>query len=88
MSKDDKPAIEAPQGGAPSLAPEVQEPAQCSICADDIQDPAKGRCQHAFCLGCLTRWVKLSSDCPLCRAEIDRIVHWPSGECPNKSRRR
>jgi hypothetical protein len=46
---------------------------KCPICRDELG--AKGSrtlftlCYHRFCKGCYKEWAKVSSDCPVCKAD-------------------
>uniref|UniRef100_A0A7S1KW10 RING-type domain-containing protein n=1 Tax=Alexandrium catenella TaxID=2925 RepID=A0A7S1KW10_ALECA len=42
----------------------------CSICTGVFFDPQVGRCGHRFCGFCIEQWLKRSTHCPLCRAEL------------------
>lgn len=49
---------------------------ECTIC---LEKCAKKEvlciksCQHEFCNGCLTEWLKLNKTCPLCRADASKV---------------
>ncbi|NXL95640.1 TOPRS ligase, partial [Alectura lathami] len=46
----------------------------CPICRDARQDIARVTpCNHMFCVGCIQRWARLRSSCPLCRTEMTTI---------------
>ena len=43
----------------------------CPICFDNCPNPVKTKCNHNFCNKCLIKLQKLSSECPLCKNELD-----------------
>jgi Ring finger domain len=49
-----------------------QETEICSICLYKLKSSVRSLpCSHQFHASCLTSWLNKSSDCPLCRQEID-----------------
>ncbi|ELP85815.1 E3 ubiquitin protein ligase hrd-1 precursor, putative [Entamoeba invadens IP1] len=50
---------------------EEDEEHTCMICRDVMTDAVKLKCGHMFHRECLQQWFSRSSDCPLCRTEID-----------------
>ncbi|NXK23766.1 TOPRS ligase, partial [Arenaria interpres] len=46
----------------------------CPICCDSQDGIAYvSPCRHKFCLGCILRWVRRTSSCPLCRGRVEEI---------------
>ncbi|CAG9315615.1 unnamed protein product [Blepharisma stoltei] len=44
----------------------------CTICNEIFTDPTRVSCGHTFCSHCILQWIKKSSTCPNCRANIDK----------------
>ncbi|KOS19604.1 Peroxisome biogenesis factor 10 [Escovopsis weberi] len=42
---------------------------KCTLCLEDMRDPAATQCGHVFCWECIGDWVKEKPECPLCRRE-------------------
>lgn len=42
----------------------------CPICQGVIWNGVETRCQHCFCSGCLSSWLKSGKGCPVCRTPI------------------
>jgi hypothetical protein len=40
----------------------------CAVCKEKATSPCAGRCGHVCCQECWTKWLKVNSSCPLCRA--------------------
>lgn len=56
---------------------EVPQGATCSICLTGIRDIQQfGRlpkCQHVFCVECITKWAEINNRCPLCKSRFNII---------------
>ena len=47
----------------------VLEKQECAICQETMRGTCRElRCQHAFCLPCIDRWLSVNATCPLCKA--------------------
>lgn len=46
----------------------------CAVCLGEVEDGELGRllpaCSHAFHVGCIDAWLRLSSTCPVCRSAV------------------
>ncbi|KAK3309604.1 Pex12 amino terminal region-domain-containing protein [Chaetomium strumarium] len=42
---------------------------KCTLCLEELKDPAATQCGHVFCWACIGDWVKEKPECPLCRRE-------------------
>jgi peroxin-10 len=42
---------------------------KCTLCLEELKDPAATQCGHVFCWECIGDWVKEKPECPLCRRE-------------------
>ena len=40
---------------------------KCTLCLEDMKDPAATACGHVFCWGCISEWCRSKPECPLCR---------------------
>ncbi|KAK9825642.1 hypothetical protein WJX81_003822 [Elliptochloris bilobata] len=51
----------------------------CSICLSyvtDLREKAVAEpCMHAFCVACLSQWLKLKRTCPLCKGRVVRYLY-------------
>merc|ERR1711894_205904 len=46
----------------------------CSICLFSLVDPYRvDPCEHTFCNECLSKWLKRSVYCPVCRTPMDKF---------------
>ena len=48
---------------------------QCSICMNDINENNGGflDCGHCFHNGCLEKWIKIKTNCPMCRKHFNKL---------------
>ncbi|ROT36888.1 hypothetical protein SODALDRAFT_335104 [Sodiomyces alkalinus F11] len=42
---------------------------RCTLCLEEMRDPAATACGHVFCWDCIGDWVREKPECPLCRRE-------------------
>lgn len=42
---------------------------KCTLCLEELRDPAATQCGHVFCWTCIGDWVREKPECPLCRRE-------------------
>ncbi|KAL2155120.1 hypothetical protein VTH82DRAFT_3796 [Thermothelomyces myriococcoides] len=42
---------------------------KCTLCLEEMKDPAATQCGHVFCWACIGDWVREKPECPLCRRE-------------------
>ncbi|GAB1310107.1 peroxisome bioproteinsis factor 10 [Madurella fahalii] len=42
---------------------------KCTLCLEELKDPAATSCGHVFCWSCISDWVREKPECPLCRRE-------------------
>jgi len=50
---------------------------QCMICLSNFEDHEEVRrlpCHHIFHANCIDEWLRRCTDCPICKANIDRAV--------------
>ena len=49
-----------------------QEPLNCPVCYNDVQESTVLSCNHVFCNDCIFTWIckKNHNNCPICRTEI------------------
>ncbi|KAF2456734.1 Pex12 amino terminal region-domain-containing protein [Lineolata rhizophorae] len=40
---------------------------RCTLCLEDMKDPAVTTCGHVFCWACIGDWCREKPECPLCR---------------------
>ncbi|KAF3764825.1 hypothetical protein M406DRAFT_239657, partial [Cryphonectria parasitica EP155] len=43
---------------------------KCTLCLEELKDPAATGCGHVFCWTCIGDWVREKPECPLCRREV------------------
>lgn len=48
---------------------------ECSICMNDINENSGGYldCGHCFHNNCLGKWIKIKTDCPMCRKHFNKL---------------
>ena len=40
---------------------------ECSICLEECENYIKLNCNHIYHYECISKWIKSSTTCPLCR---------------------
>ncbi|OXB71391.1 UNVERIFIED_CONTAM: hypothetical protein H355_010356 [Colinus virginianus] len=50
---------------------------RCPICLDNWGDSAAYAmpCCHRFCLQCIQQWTSMKPQCPLCKRDVESIIH-------------
>jgi peroxin-10 len=43
---------------------------KCTLCLDEMKEPAATACGHFFCWACISDWVREKAECPLCRRDV------------------
>ncbi|KAL1843739.1 hypothetical protein VTJ49DRAFT_120 [Mycothermus thermophilus] len=43
---------------------------KCTLCLEEMKDPAATQCGHVFCWACIGDWVREKPECPLCRRGV------------------
>ena len=43
----------------------------CAVCVGLVDAPLLTRCQHIFCMACLSKWMDEKPACPTCAVELD-----------------
>lgn len=58
----------------PSLFDVPEHVEECPICFENsyLQYNLK-RCKHGFCWGCITKWIRESPTCPMCRKNVFKL---------------
>ncbi|KAG1660798.1 LON peptidase N-terminal domain and RING finger protein 1 [Nymphon striatum] len=46
----------------------------CSLCCRMLYDPVTTPCGHTFCMSCLNRSLDHTTNCPLCKQNIEKMV--------------
>ncbi|KAK0657526.1 Pex12 amino terminal region-domain-containing protein [Cercophora newfieldiana] len=42
---------------------------KCTLCLEELKDPAATQCGHVFCWACIGDWIREKPECPLCRRQ-------------------
>lgn len=46
-----------------------QQQRKCTLCLEELKNPAATQCGHVFCWECIGDWVREKPECPLCRRD-------------------
>ena len=47
----------------------------CPICLNKCNRKTRTNgCNHIYCNDCITKWMKISNKCPMCRRNFSRII--------------
>ena len=60
----------------------------CSICLSQMKVPTyNNKCVHLFCANCISHWLKLSNNCPLCKVNlsVSNLTHVINNQNNNSS---
>jgi hypothetical protein len=52
---------------------------KCNVCFEDLENPIYTPCAHAYCQGCISRWIdekkyERKIPCPVCRSDISEMA--------------
>ena len=56
-----------------SVVSSISETCSCAVCLDDIQETTVTPCGHKYCRECALGFFNFRSQCPLCRASVNRL---------------
>lgn len=59
-----------------------KEDETCSICLESKTNPCFIDCAHSFCKSCITKWLRIKLECPLCKepVESDGVPFFDDGD--------
>eukprot|EP00965_Chrysotila_dentata_P262831 6214683-Pleurochrysis_carterae.AAC.3 len=55
-----------------SLAQHMRDELKCVICLDQLTSAVRLECEHYFCAECMACALRLTPNCPICKAEVTR----------------
>ncbi|ROW18215.1 hypothetical protein VPNG_00269 [Cytospora leucostoma] len=68
VAPGDRPRYDLRDGGVMAWV-KGESQRKCTLCLEELRDPAATQCGHVFCWGCIGDWVREKPECPLCRRE-------------------
>lgn len=81
MPRGNPPARQSEIDCLPEVTISAQQAAdelECSICKDEFEEGATARqmpCEHLYHADCITKWLGLHNQCPVCRFELPTDNH-------------
>ena len=48
-----------------------KETTECHICLETCKKPITVTCDHTFCYECITKWLAIKRNCPVCHKDVN-----------------
>ncbi|CAG2115765.1 unnamed protein product [Medioppia subpectinata] len=64
------------QTSVKTIEPEVTASDKCCLCLEKRRQTTATTCGHLFCWKCITEWLRLKTECPLCRQPLQTASVW------------
>jgi len=69
VPKDGRPRYDLAVGEGVMAWIKGRQQRKCTLCLEELKDPAATQCGHVFCWACIGDWVREKPECPLCRRQ-------------------